>query len=477
MVSPLSAVKQKRLLWATTVVALLAPVAAVGARWRDGVKAAEQVRAGERVLDAPMDEAPTPEQLEAGRAEALFGRAVSLDPGDARTRRARALWHAARAYGDLARGELVLAATESQTALREAPEEPRVLLAAAVVDLRRGEVGRAERRFDQVERTPGVPTTVRVRSAVLHVDVLLDGGRAHEALTLAEDVARVAGDSAAVQNRLGLARAAVGDRDGARAAFERARVLAPGSATPFVNLARISRAAGDLPGARRMLERAVALAESDGEAWLAYGVVLSDLGGEHASAARSAILRAARLMPDAAGPWRAQGDLDLRAGRLNDAVESFREALQRDANDTASRTNLGVALARQGDRRAAMMAFEEVTQRAPSTGEAWNGLGAMRLASDDAPGAVGPLQQATVLLPDDPNPPMNLGLALERLQRWDDAARAFRECLRRAPAHEAAARHLAALQPGAATQRRSAHATGPSPAPSAVVRAPRLAAR
>ena len=97
MVSPLSAVKQKRLLWATTVVALLAPVAAVGARWRDGVKAAEQVRAGERVLDAPMDEAPTPEQLEAGRAEALFGRAVSLDPGDARTRRARALWAVARA--------------------------------------------------------------------------------------------------------------------------------------------------------------------------------------------------------------------------------------------------------------------------------------------------------------------------------------------------------------------------------------------
>jgi len=474
MVAPLSAVKQKRLLWATTVLALLAPVAAVGARWRDGVRAAESVRQGELVLDAPMDEAPTPEQIEARRAETHFGRAVSLDPGDARTRRARALWHVARAYGDLARGELVLAATESQTALREAPEEPRVLLVAAVVDLRRGEAGRAERRFEQVERMPGVPSAVRVRSAVHHVDVLLDAGRVHEALTLAEDVVRSASNSAAVQNRLGLARAAVGDRDGARVAFEQARVLSPGSATPFVNLARIARSAGDLATARQMLERAVALVESDGEAWLAYGVVLSDMGPAQESAARAAILRAARLTPDAAGPFRAQGDLDLRAGRLNDAVESFREALQRDVGDTASRTNLGVALARQGDRRAAMQAFEEVTQRAPSTGQAWNGLGAMRLASDDALGAVGPLQQATVLLPEDPNPPMNLGLALERLQRWDDAARAFRECLRRSPAHEAAARHLAALQPGAGAARHAAQATAAAPA---ALRGPRLAVR
>ncbi len=474
MVAPLSAVKQKRLLWTTTVLALLAPVAAVGARWRDGVRAAESVRLGEAVLDAPMDEAPTPEQLEARRAEGHFGRAVSLDPGHPRTRRARALWHVARAYGDLARGEMVLAATEAQTALREAPEEPRVLLMAAVVDLRRGEMGRAERRLDQVERTPGVAPTVRVRSAVHHIDVLLDGGRVHEALTLAEDIVRLAPNSAAVQNRLGLARAAVGDRDGARAAFERARVLAPGSATPFVNLARIARSAGDLPTARRMLERAVALVESDGEAWLAYGVVLSDMGAGQEAAARAAILRAARLTPDAAGPWRAQGDLDLRAGRLNDAVDSFREALQRDAGDTASRTNLGVALARQGERRAAMVAFEEVTQRSPSTGEAWNGLGAMRLASDDPTGAVGPLQQATVLLPDDPNPPMNLGLALERLQRWDDAARAFRECLRRAPSHEAATRHLAALQPGAGAARRATRATAAAPAAG---RGPRLAAR
>ena len=91
--------------------------------------------------------------------------------------------------------------------------------------------------------------------------------------------------------------------------------------------------------------------------------------------------------------------------------------------------------------------------------------------------AVDDYRRLLALTPADADAWFNMGFVLERLQRWDDAARAFRECLRRAPAHEAAARHLAALQPGAATQRRSAHATGPSPAPSAVVRAPRLAAR
>ena len=100
-----------------------------------------------------------------------------------------------------------------------------------------------------------------------------------------------------------------------------------------------------------------------------------------------------------------------------------------------------------------MRAFAQVTERAPSVGPAWNGLGAMRLALSDPEGAIGPLQHASRLLPDDPNPTMNLGLAFERLRRWDDAARAFRETLRRAPTSEAATTHLAAMQPPAAHPR------------------------
>lgn len=453
MASPGTVAKARRLLWVTTVVALCAPVAALGARWRDGLRAEQSLHAGLGYLDVSVDRAASPEALDSRAAEAEFGRAVAFDASPEVTRRARALWHVARAFGDLRQSNLVLASSEVQSALREAPEEPRVALAAAVLDLRRGESARAERRFLAVESASGAPTELVVRGAMGRVDVMLDAGRGHEALTVAETVARRVPASATVQNRLGLARRAVGDVDGARVAFLRAQTLDPQSPTALVNLAGLARARGELAEARTLLTQALRVAPEDGESLLALGVVLGDLGLD--AEAKAALEHATRAMPEASAPWRMLGSHAQRMGRLSQAVAHFRTALDRDAGDAAARTNLGVALAQTGDRDGALRAFEEVTQRAPSTGEAWNGLGAMRLAMSDPEHAVGPLQQASVLLPDDPNPPMNLGLALERLQRWDDAARAFRECLRRRPGHEQAAAHLAALQPENVAARRA----------------------
>ena len=110
-------------------------------------------------------------------------------------------------------------------------------------------------------------------------------------------------------------------------------------------------------------------------------------------------------------------------------------------------------LARLGRRDGARRTFEEATRRAPHQGEAWNGLGAMRLQAGDADAAIGPLQQAAALLPDDPNPSLNLGRAYENLERFDEAARAFREALRRAPGNHVAMEHLMRLVPAAQRER------------------------
>jgi predicted TPR repeat methyltransferase len=69
----------------------------------------------------------------------------------------------------------------------------------------------------------------------------------------------------------------------------------------------------------------------------------------------------------------------------------------------------------------------------------------MRLASGDASGAVAALRQAMTLLPDDANPAINLGRALEALQQWDAASRAYREALRRQPMHQGAVDRLLAI--------------------------------
>jgi len=447
-------VKRKALLWITTALALAAPAVTLGLRARDARTAGSLLARGEAALDVPVERAPRPESVDWRAAEDAFERARTLDPGGAAGQRAAALAHVAKAYEFLSRGEAVMAHTEATTASRVLGDDPRVKLCLAVTTLRRGDAARAERLLDAVDRSDA-PPPLRVRSGVHHVDVLLDAGRSHDALTLAESLDRAAPRSAAVANRLGLVRFAVGDVDGARAAFARARSLDPRDPSPLINLARMARARGELPDARTLLEQALALDEAQGEAWLAYGVVLSELGG-NTSAARAAILRASRSLPDDAEPWAAQGALDLAEGKVREAVESYREAIRRAPNHAGARANLGVALARSGDRRAALRAFQEATELAPGTGAGWNGLGAMRLATGDAAGAVGPLQQAMTLLPDDPNPPLNLGLALLRLQRWNDAASAFRETLRREPGNEAAITHLMTLQPDPAARARVA---------------------
>ncbi len=450
MVSHRRAVK-KKLLWAMSAAAVCAPLASLALRQRDEHRASATMRDALARFDAPLEGAVAPESLDWAGAQRLLDDVARSGAAPDDVRRARAVGYACRALGDLARGDLVLAATEVQSARRESPDDVRVRFVEGAVLQRRGERRHAAQVFEGVARDPATSAPLRVRAGVHQLDLLLDEGDGHAALSLAEALSREAPRSAALENRLGLARASVGDGAGARVAFEEASQAAPTDPSPLVNLARLARQSGDLARSRTLLEQALVRAPENGDTRLALAVVLLDLGS--LDEARAAAREAARYLPEQAGPYVALGEIALRGDALADAVAAFRQALDHAPDDASARADLGVALARSGDREGAMRAFAQVTERAPSVGQAWNGLGAMRLALSDPEGAIGPLQHASRLLPDDPNPTMNLGLAFERLRRWDDAARAFRETLRRAPTSEAATTHLAAMQPPAAHPR------------------------
>ncbi len=362
------------------------------------------------------------------------------------------MWHVAQAYMDLARGEMSLAQQEADTALGLVPLDAHGTLAAATIALRRVDRGRAERLLDQLaDRARGAGFgAIRARGELLRTELMLDTGRTHEALVVIEALDREHPRVATVKNFLGLARGAVGDMVGAREALEAAARIDPRMDAPHVNLARLARDSGELLAARSHLQRALEIAPDSGEAWLAYGIVLAEL---HENTARHALVRAAELSPEDAAPYVAQGNLDLADNNLSGAVESYRHALTRNADEPVARTNIGIALVRSGDRAGALEAFEQAARRAPQMGQAWNGLGVLRLQMGNAEQAVGALQQASALLPEDPNPSLNLGLALEALQRWNDAARAFREALRRAPGQAVAMEHLIRLTPPAERER------------------------
>jgi tetratricopeptide (TPR) repeat protein len=273
---------------------------------------------------------------------------------------------------------------------------------------------------------------------------LLAAGRAHDALDVLETLDRDAPRVGTILNLLGLARSAVGDREGALRAFEASVNSHPRREIPLINLARAYRDQGQMDRAKGTLERALGAAPDYADAWVAYGVVLADL---RAPNARHVLVRAAQLAPQDATPLAAQGALDLALGQHEQAAESFRQALARDPDHAIARTNLGIALAHLGRNDLALRAFEQATQRSPHVGEAWNGLGSRRLASGNLEGAVGALRQAMTLLPEDPNPAINLGRALEALQQWDAAGRAYHEAIRRHPLHPAAVERLLAITP------------------------------
>jgi tetratricopeptide (TPR) repeat protein len=432
-------------LYLVTAFALGAPLVAFAVKERDRRAVVGELRDGLALLDAPVERGIDVSASDLVRAQELFEQAWHGDPSGDAGRRARSLWHVAQATRDLARGDLVLAHEEADIAAHLLPGEPHAGVVEAEIALRRNDRPAAERILAALtDARTTLPPALVARARLLRVDLLLDSERASDALALAETLDHDHPRSAAVKNRLGLARAAVGDRVGARAAFDDAVRIDPRHDAAMVNLARLARERGDLPGARTLLERALAIASDSPEAWLAYGVVLGEL---HADTARHALVRAGELAPDDPAPWVAQGDLDLAEGNAQGAVESFRQALARDENHASARTNLGIALARTGRRDDARRAFEEATRRAPHQGEAWNGLGVMRLGAGDADGAIGPLEQAAALLPDDPNPSLNLGRAFESLQRFDEAVHAYREALRRAPHNPTAMEHLVRLMP------------------------------
>jgi len=75
-----------------------------------------------------------------------------------------------------------------------------------------------------------------------------------------------------------------------------------------------------------------------------------------------------------------RGSQRLKAGRLAEAVEDFREMVALDPRDTTARMNLGIALARAGDQKAALEQYSEALRLAPNDGAVHYNLGVVLTA-------------------------------------------------------------------------------------------------
>lgn len=367
--------------------------------WR-GVSIRRALDEAEARLRAPLAEAPRIDRL---RASSAADRLESLVSSGVGGRRARALWNEALAIEALQRGDLVHAGRRLEVARREAGgwTAPLRVLAAEIArrqtDLEAAlDHARAALRLD-----PDSP-----RALLLAADIALDLRRAPQALEWLERLARIEPSVAAVHNALGIAREGVGNVQGAIAAYERARELAPVDPVPLVNLGRLHRLANRHEQALRAFEAALALAPSRADAWLGRGLALAAL--DRSEAAVHALRRAAELAPGDAEPLLGLGDLYRDAGRIQEALAAYREALAREDADAASWLKLGHALLLDGQSVAAEAAYRQAIARAPALAAAHNGLGAALLALGAREEARRAFERARDLDPGDPAPRLNL---------------------------------------------------------------------
>ena len=129
------------------------------------------------------------------------------------------------------------------------------------------------------------------------------------------------------------------------------------------------------------------------------------------------------------------GDVYLRAGRAADAVAQYEYAAVsqpgRASYAVAPKVyiNLGMAELARGNYAAARTAFTEAHQLQPGLLHPLFGLGAATLALGQAPEAVGWLEQALALAPNEPDVVFNLALAYDRSERPRDARRLYQHYL------------------------------------------------
>jgi len=114
--------------------------------------------------------------------------------------------------------------------------------------------------------------------------------------------------------------------------------------------------------------------------------------------------------------------IDLyRAGRYQDALKEFKDAIDRDPKNAALYNNYGLACMALGKKNEAEASYEKALELAPGYPEALNNYGALKDLRADHGGAVKLYEKALSIRPDYIEAHLNIAIALEKLERYGQA--------------------------------------------------------
>jgi predicted O-linked N-acetylglucosamine transferase (SPINDLY family) len=239
-------------------------------------------------------------------------------------------------------------------------------LATAIEHHRAGRFGQAERIYRSIlQANPQHPDALHLLGLIAH-----EAGREDMALEYIRQAIAVRPDVASFHGSLGLAYQALGQHEQAVRAFQEALRLKPDYAEAHNNLGAVWKSQGQLDRAEAEFGEAIRHSPDFAEAHWNLARLLEEKGKPEEAA-----MHRRRALPQAAVAHRERGDALLRAGRLAEAVEAYRQAIAAAPTYVNAHNDLGNALQRVGKLDEAIACYFRALQIEPSHAPAHSNLG------------------------------------------------------------------------------------------------------
>ena len=210
----------------------------------------------------------------------------------------------------------------------------------------------------------------------------------------------------------------------------------PAVMDPFFDRAYAAHRDGRLADAERDYRAAIDADPVHTDALHLLGVLRHQQG--HHEEAAALVGQAVALRPNDAALQLNLGNALKALGRLDGAIERFRNALSLAPEFPLAHYNLGNAYAQAGRHEDAVDAFERTLRLQPNDASAYNNLGNALHALGRSEQAIAAFSRALTLRPRHAGAHNNLGMALAALGRSDDAIDQFRAALAAEPRYVAA---------------------------------------
>jgi Flp pilus assembly protein TadD len=146
-------------------------------------------------------------------------------------------------------------------------------------------------------------------------------------------------------------------------------------------------------------------------------------------------MRVVAVEPDSPFGHNNLGNIRIRQGRADEALDHYSRAIRFRPNYAEAHTNLGVALATTGRLNDAIAEYRKALELRPSDDEALNNWGVALARIGDTPGAIERYSAAVTANPANADAHVNWGNALVRLGRHAEAIPHYRDALTYRPDH------------------------------------------